>query len=364
MKHVAIIGGGLAGLTCAYALKRQGVESLVFEAAVKTGGRGEAAPFLLSPDLFRNTFKVLEELGMAGDIPEIAPHAGQVYKGGIYSHRVASATGLLAFKGLSIIDKMLLPRMAYLLARYGSRLDFHRPEMGLEFDGESVAAFVKRELSQNVLNYVAGPLISTLFFFGSEETSNWLYLVLAKHMQNTRMSAVRGGVQRIAKRMSESLQVVTNHTVRSLTSDGNSYLIDGKRFSDVVIAIPGAAVLQIEGVAELFSEEDRRFFRECEYQRVVSVQVGTKRPTDGRCYAVSIPRVEGFRAATIIFHDYIDPSSVSDRGGLLTITGGGPAVGPEQLLEDLFKLYPIEPEFTETHEWKWGMPKFPPGRYR
>ena len=32
---------------------------------------------------------------------------------------------------------------------------------GIELDDETVAAFVKRELSQNILNYIAGPLIST-----------------------------------------------------------------------------------------------------------------------------------------------------------------------------------------------------------
>src|SRR5207247_8635100 len=84
----------------------------------------------------------------------------------IYRYPVASAMGLLKLKGLNIADKALLPRMAFLLARYGPHLDFHHPEHGLDFDDETVASFVKREFSQNVLNYVAGPLISTLFFYG------------------------------------------------------------------------------------------------------------------------------------------------------------------------------------------------------
>jgi oxygen-dependent protoporphyrinogen oxidase len=360
VRQVGIIGGGLAGLTCAYALKRRGIESRVFEAADKPGGRDAAAPFLLSPDLFQNTFKLLDELGLANDILEISPHAGQVYKGRVYHHRVASATGLLSFRGLNIADKILLPRMAYLLGRYGSRIDFHHPEKGLEFDDESVAAFVKRELSQNVLNYVAGPLISTLFFYGSEETSNWLYLVLAKHMYNTRMSTLRGGIRGLGNQLGERLQVVRNHSVRSVAPDGDGYLIDGNRFSDVVVAVPGVAVLGIHGLAELLTVEDKNFFEDCEYQRVVSVRVGTKEPLDGHCYAVSIPRVEKLRATTVSFHDYIDP----DDCGLLTISGGGPEVTPAELLEDLFKLYSVKPESVENEEWTYGMPKFPPGRYR
>jgi protoporphyrinogen/coproporphyrinogen III oxidase len=364
VKQVAIIGGGLAGLTCAHALKARGIEAVIFEAAQQPGGRDAAALFFLSPDLFRNTFKLIDELGMAGEILEFPPHAGQVYRGRVYHHRVASATGLLGFKGLNIADKILLPRMAYLLARHGSHLDFHHPERGLEFDGETVASFVKRELSQNVLNYVAGPLISTLFFYSSEETSNWLYLVLAKHMYNTRMSTIRGGVARIAKRLAENLRIETNRGVRTVAADGNHYVIDGARFSDVVFAVPGAALLEIEGIRELLSEEDRHFFRECEYQSVVSIRIGTKQPVDGACYAVSIPRVEKMRAETISFHDYIDPSSVPGGRGLLTVSGGGPDLSADQLLADLKRLYPVEPESVETLEWKWGMPKFGPGRYR
>src|SRR5437016_13453966 len=271
VKRVAIIGGGLAGLTCAYVLKRRGIETVGFVAAGQAGGRDGAALFFLSRDLFRNTFKLLDDLGMGGDILEISPHAGQVYKGRVHRHRVASATGLLGFKGLNIADKILLPRMAYLLARRSSHLDFHHPETGLDFDQETVASFVKRELSQNVLNYVAGPLISTLFFFGSEETSAWLYLVLAKHMYNTRMSTLRGGFGRVADRLSEDVRVLTNRPIAAVTIDEESYILNGDRFSDVVIALPGDAVLQLSGIENLLAEEDRNFFRHCRYQRVVSV---------------------------------------------------------------------------------------------
>ncbi len=364
MKRVAIIGGGLAGLTSAYALKRRGVDATVFEAASNPGGRAGAAPYLLAPDLFRNTFQLINDLGLSDEVISISPHAGQVYKGRVYRYRVASAAGLLSFKGLNIADKALLPRMAYLLARYSSHLDFYHPERGLEFDDETVASFIKRELSQNVLNYVAGPLISTLFFYGSEETSRWLYLVLAKHMYNTRMSTVRGGISRITSSLSEGLAVITGRAIRKVAADGDSFNIDGNRFSDVVVAVPGDAVLGIAGLDPLLDDEDREFFRECRYQRIVSISVGTERPLDGSCYAVSIPRVENFSAATISFYDYIDSSGVPNGLGLLTISGGGPNVSAADLLHDLQKLYRIEPRSVNMFEWNSGMPKFPPGRYR
>jgi len=340
------------------------MDATVYESTERAGGRDIASFYFLEPDLFRNTYQLLKDLGLSGETLPISPHAGQLYKGRVYHHRVTSATGLLSFKGLKIVDKALLPRMAYLLARHSSKLNFHRPEQGLEFDKETVASFVKRELSQNVLNYVAGPLISTLFFYGSDETSAWLYLVLAKHMHNVRMSTVRGGVTRIAAALSNEVHVVSGCAINRVEADGVSYIIDGERFSDVVIAVSGDAVLRISGLEGFLSDQDRQFFRDCRYQRVVRVQVATERPVDGACYAVSIPRVENLSAATISFHDYIDPSSVPNGKGLLTISGGGASVTAARLLDDLKRIYPIDPTRTEIGEWTSGMPTFPPGRYR
>jgi protoporphyrinogen oxidase len=131
-----------------------------------------------------------------------------------------------------------------------------------------------------------------------------------------------------------------------------------------VIAVQGDAVLSIGGVPDLLCEQDRRFFQDCRYQRIVSVAVRTDVPVDGGCYAVSIPRVEKMSAATISFIDYIDASRVPEGEGLCVVSGGGPDVTAPQLLSDFGRLYKVQPKSTEISEWKSGMPKFPPGRYR
>jgi oxygen-dependent protoporphyrinogen oxidase len=157
---------------------------------------------------------------------------------------------------------------------------------------------------------------------------------------------------------------VAGRSVSVITMEGGSYIVERNHFSDVVVAVPGNAVLSIGGMEGVLSDEDREFFHDCRYQRLVSVRVLTDRPVDGSCYAVSIPRVERLSAATISFNDYVDPSSVPDGHGLLTISGGGPNVAATELINDLTKLYRIEPQSTEAFEWSSGMPKFPPGRYR
>src|SRR2546427_7750226 len=81
VKQVAIIGGGLAGLACAHALKRRAIEAGGFEGPEQTGGRDGGALFFLLPGLFPETVQLLDYLGNAGDILGIPPPPRPVGKG-------------------------------------------------------------------------------------------------------------------------------------------------------------------------------------------------------------------------------------------------------------------------------------------
>jgi len=353
----------LAGLTCAFALKQRAIASTIFEMSAEIGGRCPAASYLLGPDVYTNTFRLASLLGLDRDLIEIPPIAGQFYKGRIYHHRVSSVTGLLGFKGLNIADKALLSRMVYFLLRHSSKLDLQHPEKGIALDNETTAAFAKRELSQNILNYVAGPLISSLFYYGSEETSRLLYLNLAKYMQNIRMFAIRGGTSRLAKQLRCGAGSVRNERVGFVSWQPDGYVVNGQTFSGLVVAVAGTDVLRIEGMKSLLGPEDRRFFEDCRYGRAVAVTVETDHEID-RCYALSIPRVEGKQASTIVHHAFIDPSEAAEERRRVSVIGGGDAVTAENLLQELVEIYNVNPRDFVVREWIHAMPKFPPGRFR
>ena len=68
--HIAIIGGGIAGLTCAYQLKQAGVDATVYEAAGRVGGRmmsargmaGDGQVFELGGELIDSDHVVVQAL--------------------------------------------------------------------------------------------------------------------------------------------------------------------------------------------------------------------------------------------------------------------------------------------------------------
>jgi protoporphyrinogen oxidase len=234
---------------------------------------------------------------------------------------------------------------------------------GLDFDHETVAQFIRREFSQNVLNYVAGPLISTLFFYPSDETSLLLYLLLAKHMQATGMFTLRGGLGVLVQALAEHASI-RHRPVDQIAASGSEYEIADEYFTHVVVAVPGNAVLRIRGIEEVLGAEDIEFFEGCRYQRTVAVAVKTARPLDGHCYAVSIPRVAKMNACTITFHDFIDSSCIEAGTGALSVIGGGDDVSESELLSDLQRIYPCHPIYTETTILPTSAVKFPPGRFR
>src|SRR5205085_11817258 len=115
-----------------------------------------------------------------------------------------------------------------------------------------------------------------------------------------------------------------------------SYLVDGRSFSHLVVAVPGNEVLRIAGMRDILTDMDHEFFANCDYVRTVTVFVETPTLVD-RCYALSIPRVERMRVATIIFHGFTDP----DRTGV-TLVGGGETVTGAELIADFHRIYPTQ----------------------
>jgi protoporphyrinogen oxidase len=181
-------------------------------------------------------------------------------------------------------------------------------------------------------------------------------------MYNVRMHTIRGGVGRLEARIAEQVHVIRNRPIESLVGEGSRYILNGEEFSDVVIALPGNSVLSLHGMRDLLEEDDRTFFENCQYGRAMAATVEVETEVD-RCYALSIPRVEGLHAATIIFHDFIDPESIKE-GRRVTIVGGGDTVTPEDLLADFSRIFNLKASQYRAQEWKSAMPKFPPGRYR
>lgn len=159
--RIAIIGGGLTGLTLAYYLQQAGVAYDLFEASERPGGnlhspqdlagyQLEAGPnsLLLSPELEA----LLTELGLQDAIQEAAPVSQHRYvlRHGAYQALPASPPKLLTSSFFSLKTKLGLLREL-----------LRRPAPPVP--GETIAAFFERHFGSEVVDYAVNPFVAGIY---------------------------------------------------------------------------------------------------------------------------------------------------------------------------------------------------------
>jgi oxygen-dependent protoporphyrinogen oxidase len=169
MGAVAVIGGGVAGLTAAYRLKQQGARVVVYEASERCGGvvrterrdgyLAELGPNSLSSPSPR-VRALFGELGLEGSILPASPAAKSRY--------VVKKKRLLALpmSPQEFLTSRLLSNGAK-LAIFGEAL----VEPGDGAVDESVGSFVRRRFNQEVLDYIANPFVGGIFAGDPEQLS-------------------------------------------------------------------------------------------------------------------------------------------------------------------------------------------------
>jgi oxygen-dependent protoporphyrinogen oxidase len=159
--RIAIIGGGLTGLTLAYYLQKAGVAYDLFEASERPGGnllspleaagyQLEAGPnsLLLSSELE----ELLHELGLQDAIQEAAPVSQHRYvlRHGQYQALPASPPKLLASPFFSFKTKLRLLREL-----------LRRPAPPVP--SETIAAFFERHFGSEVVEYAVNPFVAGIY---------------------------------------------------------------------------------------------------------------------------------------------------------------------------------------------------------
>ena len=205
MGAVAVVGGGVAGLTAAYRLKQRGVRVVVYEAGDRVGGAvlterregylAELGPSSLatpSPQLRA----LLGELGLESSILPASPAALKRYV--VRKNKLLP----LPMSPQAFLTTRLLSNGAK-LALFGEPLvDADDSPIG----EESVAAFVRRRFNQEILDYIANPFVGGVFAGDPEQLSVRHALPKLYGLERTHGSVVKafGSMMRVRKRDAEA----------------------------------------------------------------------------------------------------------------------------------------------------------------
>ena len=204
MGAVAVVGGGVAGLSAAYRLKQRGIRVVVYEAGDRVGGvvRTER----------RDGF--IAELG-PNSLAAVTPALRGLFAELGLDHSLLPASPAARVRYI-VKKKKLLPLptspqdfLTTRLLSNGAKLAFFGEALIDPGEGtvdESIATFVRRRFNQEVLDYVANPFVAGIYAGNPEQLSVRHALPRIYGMERTHGSVMKAlaGMMRASKRDAES----------------------------------------------------------------------------------------------------------------------------------------------------------------
>src|SRR5712691_6284945 len=350
-----VVGGGLSGLVCAYALRKAGVEALVVEASARAGGvirseRREGFLLELGPQSFSGTAalrKLCADLGIEEQLVE-APRRAPRY--------------VLVDDKLVAVPMSPPALLTSSLLGGGTKWNTARDAFGRSRppeEDESIASFVRRKFGAEVLDRLVGPFVSGVYA-GDPERLSLRSAVPQVHAAEKAAGSVIRGMMRAAKTRTGLRERPTllsfregNETlVRALAAKMGSGLRLGAEVTTIAVARDGSAgkfdvgwreagggqtLLAERLVIATPTDVARRLLKEVnpefetllggiEYAPVAVVSLGYQRADVGHSlegFGFLVPRSSGLRVLGTVWNSSLFPGRAPEGFVLLTSFVGG-----------------------------------------
>ncbi len=285
-RNVAIIGGGISGLLCAYYLKKNGIAAQIFESSDRLGGwiRSEiqmdcilewGPHTLLADEDWKN---LIEDLNIPTLPLKRSAQDRFIYRDG---RLVKLPEGLLQFffsdiltvKGrLLLLSKVLTTRRE--LPEDETIREFFTPFIGKEAMNTLVDPFVRGIFAGSAHELSAAATFSELFQRVKSKSSFWKALRAPPRRAKRKSVGFKGGMEQVARilEMNLSLPARRNCKILGIEETQDRQILvstsQGKEcYSDVVVCTP--AFVAADLLKTFLSDSSGKFLREgIPYQQV------------------------------------------------------------------------------------------------
>ena len=422
MKKIAIIGGGISGLSAAYTLEKarlagSPLEYRLFEAIPRLGGvllteHIAGCVVEAGPDSFLTekswAVDFCREIGLGDQLITSNDSKRKTY---IYLQgQLIPMPDDLAFMVPTKIWPIALSPLFSLNTKMRMAREWFSPsaqngEHAGEPNDESVADFITRHYGREMVDRLADPLLSGVYGGSASQLSVQAVLPrfvemeakfgsLGKGMIAARkkpagisarpvFTSLRGGMQQMADAVAEKIPLSslrTNTLIDSLHSEGGQWTIstngESERFDAVILAVPAhAAACLVQTLSSDLAEK----LREIPYSSSVTVAMGfdqTRLASLPTGFGFLVPRSEGKHIMAVTFvHQKFSGRAPANMGLLRCFLSD---THNDQLLalnEDAIKKivreelrqilgFDAEPLFTRIFKWKNAMAQYTVGYAR
>jgi oxygen-dependent protoporphyrinogen oxidase len=413
MKRIAIIGGGISGLSAAFALEKQrlagaSLEYVLFESSPRFGGvlvseRVDGCLIEAGPDSFLTekpwASDLCREVGLGDQLMGSNDSDRKTYilvKGKL----VAIPDGLMFMVPTKITPTVLSPLFSARTKLRMAREWFHPPQKASA--DETVASFVERHYGSEMVDRLTDPLLSGIY--GGEASQLSVRAVLPRFVEmeaahgslgrgmlaarsklahaskppaRPLFTSLKNGMQQMVDAILARLPASVPQSstlVQQLQPQKGSWVVSAGYASDqfdaVIVATPTHAAAELLGMA---STELASQLRGILYTSSVTVNLGYDRSVRASLppgFGFLVPRSEGKRmlAATFV-HNKFPHRAPEDRALLRCFIGGARdeevlRTPDEEIVrmvrEDLRQIIKLtaDPLFARVYRWKGAMAQY------
>ena len=303
---VAVIGAGIAGLTCAFELHKAGVDVQVFERHSSVGGRMNTrtkdglafdvgANFLIRA--YRGVNGLADEMGV--ELRKASPVTHIFYRDGRPCRmNFRSIRDIFRMDGLSLLSHFRFMAFVLKVRTAYAGLDFF--DLGRAPDAlnhEDAYAYARREVGQEFADYIVDSFNSCMMFSRSIDTSVAACLSLFSMMADPAFDFsvlyAQGDMRAIPEALADRLVVHRSRPVLALTPhDGGWRVVTAEAsavFDQVVLAVTPNAGL---GMLKDGPEPHRLLLAQTRYAATINLSFRIPKDTLGRTHCFYVPYLE------------------------------------------------------------------------
>jgi len=386
-KHVAVIGGGISGLTTAYLLKRKGFDVTVFEGSDTIGGNVQTIQrngytIEQGPNSLLRSPRLVELVKALKLEDKVLPAAESAQKRYILSGGKLEAMGPKSFVNGYFSLKTIFGLVCEPFVRSKS------PE------NESVAEFVSRRIGSEFLDKAIDPFVSGVYAGDPGNLSMRSAFPKLYEMERDYGSLIMGSVRRktekpdptfpstfsfrgglktlintIGKEIGDGIKL--SAPVSEIDGSDGRFRVSGEEFDAVVISTPSFVA------ADLINSRDAylaKLLVDVNYPPVAVVVLGFRSEAIGAKldgFGFLIPSKENRPILGTLYHSAVFPERSPDGFELLMTFVGGvrsgdklDAMSDDELrsvvlgeLRDILHLKG-EPQFEHIKRWKKAIPQY------
>ena len=386
MKHAAVIGAGIAGLTAAYRLEQAGWRTTVFEAADHPGGRVETIAldgYLLDTGAtaiaarYPIFIALARELGC--EIVPTSPYLGVVRDGRLRLLRLDRLVRSgLTTDLLSARTKLKLARVVgdIVVSKARGRLNYDDLRAAGPLDTETARDYLRRLGGPEADEFLGEPITRALLLANSDEVSRVELMSGLINAVAGSLGTLAGGqatvIDALVKRLEGDLRLDsvvetverTGGRVRVTTAGGT------EEFDAAVVACPPPQAAKICADPRLATLADQLRFT-----RAINVSIGTRHAPQTPAFLVQFPRAEDREIAMIIVESNKAPDRAPAGRGLFTVSWEMSAAdawfdrSDEEIVARSVQTLSglvgdLGVELTYVRRWSPALPHTRPGVYR